>query len=275
MTKSKAFLPLTLLLLSVLSACSAPTEPTESTESDSTEQPATEEIISSTLTALEAAHKKSTFDQKEAIQFDIELFFRGKKRLDATITSLTNSGKIRMEKADGTVVVFDGNQVLQMPADTDYKGARFDIFTWQYFFMAPYKLSDPGTIWTDISRDTLNTLTYERGKLTFEAGTGDAPDDWYVIYKNPKTNLMDVLAYIVTYGQSAEEAEEEPHAVTYEAYQTFEGIPIATKWGFWIWYEDQGLTEQLGEANVSNVKFVDGADTLFSLGEDAKVIARN
>jgi hypothetical protein len=32
---------------------------------------------------------------------------------------------------------------------------------------------------------------YLTEKLTFKSGTGDAPDDWYVVYADKKTNLLE------------------------------------------------------------------------------------
>jgi hypothetical protein len=37
-------------------------------------------------------------------------------------------------------------------------------------------------------KDATNYLTE---KLTFKSGTGDAPDDWYVVYADKKTNLLE------------------------------------------------------------------------------------
>lgn len=52
-----------------------------------------------------------------------------------------------MIKENGTVAVFDGAKVWVTPKKNNNAKARFDIFTWQYFFMAPFKLSDKGTNW--------------------------------------------------------------------------------------------------------------------------------
>jgi hypothetical protein len=57
---------------------------------------------------------------------------------------------------------------------------------------------------TTIKKKLLNYLTE---KLTFKSGTGDAPDDWYVVYADKKTNLLET-AYIVTLKAGKEEAEK-------------------------------------------------------------------
>lgn len=224
---------------------------------------------------LEAAHQVDLFKSKEVVAFDLTLFFRGKKRLEARLTTTTNSDKIRLEKVDGTTAVFDGENTIVSPANAEYKGARFDIFTWQYFFMAPYKLSDPGTQWTTLSDHNIEGQDYERGKLTFDPGTGDAPKDWYIAYRNKETGMMDILAYIVTYSKSVAEAEVEPHAISYAKFQEVDGIPFATDWQFWLWTAEKGIFDQLGYAEISNIEFLEMDEALFTLSEDQRLVEKN
>lgn len=237
-----------------------PTSPPEIKEHQSKLLPVVEE--------LETSHNVKNFQERAAIAFDIELYFRGKKRLEGRIFSSTNSDRIRLDRTDGVQVIFDGEKVVMSPANTEYQGARFGIFTWQYFFMAPFKLSDPGTKWEALSGQTINGVEYSRGKLTFDSGVGDAPDDWYIAYKNKTTGLMDILAYIVTYSKSQEKAEEEPHAISYHQYEPVDGIPIAKEWKFWLWTEEKGIFDQLGEAKITNVEFLDDITNVFELPKD-------
>jgi hypothetical protein len=53
-------------------------------------------------------------------------------------------------------------------------------------------------------------------KLSFESGTGDAPDDWYVVYADKATNLIEKL-HIVT--KMSEEAEKKPACHTISGLQ--------------------------------------------------------
>ena len=46
-------------------------------------------------------------------------------------------------------------------------------------------------------------------KISFDAGVGDAPDDWYIAFTDDQ-GRMDALGYIVTYSKSQEEAEARP-----------------------------------------------------------------
>ncbi|MFK7932890.1 MAG: hypothetical protein AB8G22_05230 [Saprospiraceae bacterium] len=226
---------------------------------------------------LEKAHHVSDFQEKYALAFDIKLIWGGKPSLDATITSTTNSTKVRLDKADNTTnttAIYDGEKVYFAPDSIDAGGARFSIFTWQYFVMAPFKFSDPGTNWQMLGMRNLEPdQPLDAAKLTFGDGVGDAPDDWYIAFKSPNTNLTEGMAYIVTGGtRTQEEAEQKISAVTYHDYQEVDGIPIPMKMKFWYYDMKIGLQDQKGEAEVSNVRFLTSAEADFAVPENSKLL---
>ena len=219
---------------------------------------------------VEKANKSDKLHRKDAISFDIDLAFGGKPALKGTVISATNSSFIKIIKADGTILTFDGNKVWVSPVDKNYKGARFDMFTWQYFFLAPFKFSDGGTKWAD-----LGEMPYDKeeklqaAKLTFETGTGDASGDYYYVYKNAK-NLVESMGYIVTFGgRSVEQAEKGSHAILYSDYQKVDGIPIAMQWSFHNWNKEKGIADKIGEAKITNVKFVQLSNEDKTVAKDA------
>ncbi len=213
---------------------------------------------------IETTHNKAAFLQKKAVQFDFDLTFGGKAIMKAKLTLLTNSSKGLIEMANGQKIVFDQSKVFHSADMENTQGVRFNAYTWGYFFMLPYKLSDAGTKWNEYPADTLSKQkAYDVQKLTFEGSTGDSPEDWYIVYADKNTHQLDVAAYIVTAGKSKEKAEADPHAIEYLNYQKVDGIPVATQWAFWGWRADKGLTEKIGEANLSNVKFVEVDDSFF------------
>ncbi len=241
-----------LSFLLLLTACESSVKPTQT---ETSEIPPQEEILDSRA-GIEEAHHKTAFREKEAIQFQLDLFFGGKQRVDARHRMTTSTSFIRMDYSDGKSLIGDGNLVLLYPDTADYGAARFDIYTWSYFFAIPYKLTDPGTNWEDLGNQPLNGKEYRVGKLSFNDGIGDAPDDWYMIYADPETGLVHAAAYIVTYSNSAEKAEEDPHAIVYTNYKEVDGIPLATEWSFHGWRADSGLTDTLGYAKVSQLEFI-------------------
>ena len=209
------------------------------------------------VTDIEKANASRKLHKKEAISFDIDLSFGGKTAMKGTVISSTNSSFIKIVKADGTILTFDGNKAWLSPVDKNYKGARFDMFTWQYFFMAPFKFSDGGTKWADLGDMPYNKeRKLQAAKLTFESGTGDASGDYYFVYKNAQ-NLVEAMGYIVTFGgRSVEQAEKGAHAIVYADYKKVDGVPIAMLWSFHNWNKEKGIADKIGEAKITNVKFI-------------------
>jgi hypothetical protein len=223
---------------------------------------------------IENAHNKQDWEKEQAVSFDVDLQFGGKQRLDAKVTTFTNSTRVRLDRKDGSKLIYDGEQVYLCPADANEKGARFDTFTWQYFFAMPFKLTDPGTNWEIINDPKSANQEFNKAKLTFGDNIGDAPDDWYVVYQEPKSGLLHAAAYIVTYGTAQEKAEENPHAIVYHDYKVIKGIPVATRWTFHNWGENEGIQDQIGEATISNIVFFNAKKDLFEKPENSKVIEK-
>ncbi len=220
------------------------------------------------VAAIEKRHQKAAFLGYDAIGFDIELFFGGSKRLDAKMTLSTDSRYARIDREDGNTIIVKDDKVYASPGLKDDKSVRFAAYTWSYFFMLPYKLSDDGTQWEDYSSTAESESGVDAMKLSFESGTGDAPDDWYIVFADEKLHRITHAAYIVTAGASQAEAEEDPHAIAYDDYSVVQGVPIAHSWTFWGWREGKGLTDQLGNATLSSVNLMEDATGTFDVPED-------
>jgi hypothetical protein len=212
---------------------------------------------------IESVHQKNIFKSFEVVEFDLNLVFGGKKRFEGRIYIMTDGSKVKMEDGSSTKL-WDGNKAMVLPDTLDNESARFGLLTWSYFFAAPYKLSDPGTNHEFLGQLPLEDSEYSANKLTFGNGVGDTPEDWYVVYKDRNSDLLAAMAYIVTGGGTAlEDAEKNPHAITYEAYTELGGIPFATQWNFWTWTKEGKMNKLLGSASVSNIRLVKKAGDLF------------
>jgi hypothetical protein len=225
------------------------------------------------IRSIETAHHAEAYNDKELIQFDFNLIFGGKQRFQGIVTMSPNGGIVRMQDSTKTMI-WDGEMAYLSPADIDYSKTRFDVLTWSYFFAAPYKLDDPGTKHELLGNKNLNGQAFSAMKLTFKNGVGDSPDDWYVVYQDQETDLLAAMAYVVTYSKSLDQAEEDPHAITYEAYDEVDGIPFATQWNFWTWNEEGELNKLLGEAQISNIQFIKKADDLFKAPANSRKVEK-
>lgn len=234
------------------------------------DETAMEEVVLSdveqTIASVETAHNKEGFMSKEVIKFDIDINFGGNPALDGTIYMTTDSKYVRIDKTNGTSIIYDGNKVWMTPQDATDQGARFDIFTWTYFFALPYKLADEGTN-TKLSNETdLHKVI----RLDFDAGTGDAPDDWYDVYVNKENNVIDYAGYIVTFGGTdANKAAENAHAIGYEAYQKLDNISIAHQWKFYNYSNMVDLSTVIGDATLTNLDFIELEESMFATPENA------
>lgn len=219
---------------------------------------------------IEMAHHKTNFDAKGVIRFDLRLVFGSRELFKGKITMNSGTSKIRLDYEDGKTLLFDGQDIYLSPDSLKGQSGRGALFTWSYFFALPYKLNDPGTHWQPTPSNTLNEITYESQLLTFGDQVGDSPKDWYIVYADQKTHLIKYAAYIATGGGGdVAKAEEDPHAIEYLDYQEFDGIPVATKWKFWEWRKAEGLTKELGGAELSNIEFIEEG-TLFQIPENSR-----
>ena len=212
------------------------------------------------VSKMEVAHNKTALLNNGLICFNLEMSFRGRKS-SMKIFTTPNSSAIRVDKHDGPSTVMINGEIYTDADSTAWNSEKFGIYTYQYFFMAPYKFSDEGTIWTKLPDRIIEGINTNLAKLTFEAGTGDAPDDWYMVHSDPKTNLVSHIGYIVTGGgRSVEVAEKSAHAIKYSEYEKVDGVPFANKWEFFKYDKEAGLGEMIGNGTIKNIEMMDNVD---------------
>lgn len=256
---------LAVLLLAMSVSCTNSTDKSKAVEEETIEGGVKISDTENLVAAIESAHQKSMFNSYQAIQFEFNLNFGGKERFNGRLYMLIDGSKIKMEDAS-TVKYWDGSKAMVLPSKENNEKARFDLLTWSYFFSAPYKLNDPGTNHEYLGEIPLGDSKFEANKLTFDKGVGDTPDDWYIIYKDKSSDLLAAMAYIVTSGGTdVEEAEKDPHLITYEAYDVVNGVPFATQWNFWTWTKEGEMKKLLGSATISNIQFIKKAGDIFDL----------
>lgn len=214
---------------------------------------------------IERAHGAEIFKSKELFSFDLKLSFRGKHRLQGRFHLSTDSRFGRIDLENGSSIVYRDGDVYTNDLSAKPSTIRFDAYTWSYFFMLPFKLNDPGTIWTDYKIRPNAGISFPSAKLSFESGTGDAPDDWYIIYSDENTKLINCAAYIVTANKTVEEAESDPHAIMYSDYEMIDGVMISKTWQFRSWNKEIGVTDTIGLGNLSNISFGDFDESLFNI----------
>jgi hypothetical protein len=103
-----------------------------------------------------------------------------------------------------------------------------------YFLNLPWlskdrgvKLSEPGKskLWNDPTE-------YITVKMTFDAGVGDTPDDYYILFIDPKSKQLKACEYIATYSAilPPDTKASPAHVVVYESFETVDGLVVPTRY---------------------------------------------
>lgn len=217
------------------------------------------------------AHNAERWAEAQAVRTEFTVNFGGKVRLAGSLVFETRTFRARIETTEGVTAVFDGADAWVSPADAELPRARFHLLTWSYFLAAPFKLRDPGSRLDERGALLLDGRRYPAARLTFDAGVGDTPDDWYVVYRDPATDRLRALAYIVTYGAAVDDAEREPHCATYDGFRYVDGAWVPSRLRIYNWRESEGpVGEPIGEVLFGDIAFVTPAPGAFDRPADAR-----
>ncbi|MEO0588073.1 MAG: hypothetical protein AAF078_10580 [Planctomycetota bacterium] len=221
---------------------------------------------------IEATHNTAAYLGKDAVKADIVVDFGGNILVEGTMWTTPAVGKTRFELADGTVIVFDGSTCWVSPESAATPMARFHALTWPYFVALPHKMTEPGVNLQSIGDYPAAGERMPAVKMTFDAGVGDAPDDWYIVFPDA-AGVVQAASYIVTYGKDAEEAGKSTSIILYDGYEVVDGVPLSTQWVFGYWDKDSGMTSVKGTAALSNVAFVSPPASAFRAPAGAVEVA--
>jgi hypothetical protein len=153
---------------------------------------------------------------------------------------------------------FDGNVAWIVPSpDAFPTPARFWATTPYYFVGIPWVLADPGTRHELLDDASLHGTTYNLVKVTYESGTGDSPDDYYVVYIHPETHTVDAIRYIVSYPGFFPEGGHSPEKLmTYEKRKVVQGLRIAHRYRAFPFDPTQDeLGDPVTEVEIAKVRF--------------------
>jgi len=117
---------------------------------------------------------------------------------------------------------------------------RFIVnLTW-YFVNLPWVVKDPGVVLHEPETMTLwnDDTEYISIRMTFDPGTGDTPDDYYVLIIDPETYQLHGCVYVVTYPSLLPEGvtSTPEHVLIFEGMQTVDGLQVPASFTI---YEDE------------------------------------
>ena len=150
---------------------------------------------------------------------------------------------------------WDGEQSWIVPdAEAFPSPPRFWSLTPYYFVGMPFVGADPGTRYERLPDGDLDGQTHQRVKITYEPGTGDSPDDYYVLYLHPETHGLAALRYVVAYPGFFPEGGHTPEKIMrYTDLREVDGLQLAQTLDTYTW---DGETELPGE-KVTDIDVTD------------------
>lgn len=185
--------------------------------------------------------------------------------------------KARHRDATNTAAEFgwDGENIwTTAPDSTTFKyNLRFWAMT-PYFFMGqPFALDGDGTKLELLDQKTYKEVLYDVVKVTFEAGTGDAPDDYYILYFGAQNHRLAVIRYIVSYPAYFAKGKHTPEKfMELTGEQIIDGIVLPEGYRTYMLAEEEQPGEYVTEITLSEVEFLPATKaSYFSVPEGSKV----
>jgi len=143
------------------------------------------------------------------------------------------TSRVRQEQVGGeSVLGWDGEQAWIAPSEDAFPSSpRFWALTPYYFVGMPWVLADPGTRHERLEDAPLAGETMTRVKVSYDPGTGDAPDDYYVAWLDPEDHTLRALTYIVSSPEVFPDGGHSPEKrLTYLRPVTVDGLQFAQRY---------------------------------------------
>ena len=150
---------------------------------------------------------------------------------------------------------------------------RFWALTPFYFVGVPFVFGDDGVNLALEGQTEFEGRTYDLVRVTFDAGTGDAPDDFYVLYVDAETKRVGGVRYVVSYPGFFPQGGNSPEKfMAYDGAQTAGDIVFPRSFRTFKWV-DGAPGEHVTNSTMTEVGFdptarIDG----FAMPEGARVI---
>ncbi|MFD2914967.1 hypothetical protein [Psychroserpens luteus] len=172
---------------------------------------------------------------------------------------------------------WDGEEAWVKPKDSTSFAydTQFWALTPLYFSGQPFVLDGEGVNLELLPEQEFQGTMQKVIKATYDAGVGSAPDDYYILYVNAKTNLVDAFKYIVSYPEYFPNGGHAPEKITVtQGTTTVDGIVFATGFKtYWSTNDKDGLGEYITKIDVSDISFSPTVEeNFFSKPEGAKVL---
>lgn len=141
-------------------------------------------------------------------------------------------------------IAFDGQTAWSKGPRKGIENAPPRFTAWRnfYLFNLPWLVHDPGVKLSeaDMENNPEDLKQHLKVKMTFGENVGDTPKDYYVLYINPKTHLLDAATYNMTYASMLPpDAESLPASLLrFKSYQSTAGLKMVNEYE--VYFKDNG-----------------------------------
>lgn len=153
---------------------------------------------------------------------------------------------------------------------------RFWALTPHYFLAQPFIFDGEGVNLEKLEDKKHKDEIFDAVKVTYSAGTGDAPDDYYVLYFSKTSHKLAVIRYIVSYPAYFKngKAKHSPEKLMeIQGYQTVKGIEFPTGYHTHWLTENETAGEHITTITVDSISFKPTIEnSYFNMPEGAVVI---
>jgi hypothetical protein len=133
---------------------------------------------------------------------------------------------------------------------------KFWALTPYYFLGQPFVLDGEGVRLEKLADKSHKDQAYDAIKVTFAAGTGNAPDDYYILYFGKQDHKLAVIRYIVSYPGYFEKGKYAPEKfMEIQGTTVVDGIELATGYHTHWLTEDEQAGEHITDITVDNIRF--------------------
>lgn len=180
------------------------------------------------------------------------------KRTFQQVDTWSNKAVHQSVEDENDMFGWDGNNAWTKRNDSSSFGfdVRFWALTPYYFLGQPFIFDGEGVILEKLDDITLDSIPYDAIKITFESGTGDAPDDYYINLYDKNTHVLKALKYIVSYPKRFEKGEHSPEKIMIiTSYQEVGGITLAKTYETYSTNEKGEKDKLVTQVEVSDAYF--------------------
>lgn len=195
-----------------------------------------------------------------------------------TIDTWSNKARHNSITDKNDIFGWDGNEAwIKAKDSTSFEyDTKFWALTPIYFSGQPFVFDGKGVNLELLPQVEFKGALQNVVKVTYDKGVGSAPDDYYIMYINTETNLVDAFKYIVSYPEYFPDGGHAPEKITVtQETTTVNGIVFAK--GFKTYWskpeEENGLGEYITKIDVSDISFSNKVpENYFSKPNGAEVL---